>query len=151
VIVHKRVIQEVFELRKNFWKYETFGEEHGNYLRHKMIMAKRAMQTMVGLVTMIVCLCLSTITNKERSLPLESWTPENESIKCVFYTMQVISMAEVLYFVGTVDSFYVLMCTDIKIQFLLLKEKLRSLRSKAPIDCLNGLKTCIKHHNLLLR
>jgi hypothetical protein len=150
--VHEKVIQEVLELRKNFWKYETFGEEHANYLRREMITAIRATQIMVGLVTMIVlCLCLSSITNKEKSLPLESWTPENESVKCVLYTMQVMSMIEVIYLIGTVDSFYVVMCTEIKIQFLLLKEKLRSLRSKETIECLNGLKTCIKHHNLLLR
>jgi hypothetical protein len=71
--VHEKVIQEVLELRKNFWKYETFGEEHANYLRREMITAIRATQIMVGLVTMIVlCLCLSSITNKEKSLPLHT-------------------------------------------------------------------------------
>lgn len=154
MIFHSELIQKLLEERRQFWSYDMFGKDYETYLRHKMILATRVMKTMITLgVSVATLMNLSTLVDDNKKVPLECYIPEFKHSIPVVFIIEVLSLAEIIYLVGAVDALYVLMCTDIKIQFLLLQKKISTIRigQKTVNDCINDLKICVRHHNLLLR
>ncbi|EEZ99175.2 odorant receptor 7a isoform X1 [Tribolium castaneum] len=151
---HSKLIQNLLEDRKKFWSYEMFGETYGKFLRRKMVLATRLIQTMIFFGASVATLMfVSTLADDRKTVPLECWIPEFKHSTHVVLVMQFCSLCEIIYLVGAVDCLYVLTCVDIKIQFLLLQKKLKTIQVgvKPMEECLNELTICVKHHNLLLR
>ncbi|XP_044259044.1 odorant receptor 7a-like [Tribolium madens] len=151
---HSKLIQNLLEERKKFWSYDMFGKKYGKYLRHKMVLATRLIQTMILFGASVATLMfLATLADDTKKVPLECWIPDFKHSTHVVLVMQFFSLSEIIYLVGAVDCLYVLMCVEIKIQFLLLQKKLKTIQVELRTmeECLNDLIICVKHHNLLLR
>lgn len=154
MVFHSKLVQKLLEEKKQFWPYDILGEDYGKYLRYKMVLATGVMKTMMTLAVCVASLMnLSPLIDNAKKVPLECYIPEFKHSVPVVFLMESISLAEILYLVGATDALYVLMCTEIKIQFLLLQKKLTTIRvdQKTENECINDLKICVIHHNLLLR
>ena len=144
----------MLQRRNQFWNYDAFGENFAFYLRGKIILATGVIKVMWILSTILgTLLCFSFVVDDEKIVPLESWKPDDKYLCFALYIMQSLAIIEILYLVGAVDAFYVLMCVEIEIQLKLVRKKIEFVRVgfKSGRWCLKELIVCTKHHNLLLR
>jgi hypothetical protein len=90
-------------------------------------------------------------------LPHACWIPGNNFIiQVILHVMETIFFFETALLVGMFDEFYLLMCTELKIQFELLSTTVKSIKfgmvfSKDHEEiCWRKLTQCTKYHNFLL-
>ncbi|XP_063904937.1 odorant receptor 98a-like [Zophobas morio] len=133
MFMHRKLIKEVNKDRdENFWKYDLISTEMGLSFERQMII----------------------LFDRSKVVPLMCWTPEdNKLLTAVIYIMQVLIMLEIMWALLSLDSFYLLMCTDLRIQFLLLQKTIQSVKLGEGSDTKGLVKIidCTKHHKFLLR
>ena len=156
MFMHRKLIKEVNKDRdENFWKYDLISTEMGLSFERQMIICTRIIKVVVsGGVFTVILFCLTTVFDRSKVVPLMCWTPEdNKLLTAVIYIMQVLIMLEIMWALLSLDSFYLLMCTDLRIQFLLLQKTIQSVKLGEGSDTKGLVKIidCTKHHKFLLR
>lgn len=148
----KEIITERF---KYFWNYDLHGTEFGQTLQLKMKICSYIVRIVVsgGFVT-IVLFCLTTIVDKSKKVPLICWTPEDDGLwTYLIYCIEVLVLLEILYMLLTLDCFYLLICTDFRIQLILLRKAISSIHftDNNHENVLQNFINCTLHHKFLLK
>lgn len=154
MFVHGDLITQIIKERTcYFWEYNLFGAKFGKNLETKMKICSRIVKIVVsGGVVTIVLFCLTTVFDKTKVVPLVCWTPEDRVLTGIIYLIEVLIMFEIMYALLSLDCFYLLICTDLRIQFILLQKKIKSFRfGREDSESFRKIVHCTQHHNFLLQ
>ncbi|XP_068907035.1 odorant receptor 43a-like [Tenebrio molitor] len=155
MFVHGNLIKEVIKDREAcFWDYNMFGVEYGGTLQKKMIICTRIIKIVVsGGVVTVILFCLTTIFDEKKVVPLICWTPDDKLLTGLIYAIEVLVMLEIMYVLLSIDSFYLLICTDLRIQFILLQDMIKTVKfgEGSNQKALTKIIQCTQHHEFLLR
>jgi hypothetical protein len=131
-----------------------FGVEYGGTLQKKMIICTRIIKIVVsGGVVTVILFCLTTIFDEKKVVPLICWTPDDKLLTGLIYAIEVLVMLEIMYVLLSIDSFYLLICTDLRIQFILLQDMIKTVKfgEGSNQKALTKIIQCTQHHEFLLR
>ncbi|EFA02882.2 odorant receptor 130 [Tribolium castaneum] len=152
--VHGGLISQIIKERGcYFWNYDIFGPKFGQTLERKMNICTKIVKIVVsGGVVTIVLFCLTTVFDKSKVVPLVCWTPEDSLQTGIIYAMEVLIMFEIMWALLSIDCFYLLICTDLRIQFILLQRMIKSIKFGSNHDEKSFAKMvhCTQHHKFLL-
>lgn len=155
MFVHGNLIKEVIKDREAcFWDYNMFGVEYGGTLQKKMIICTRIIKIVVsGGVVTVILFCLTTIFDENKVVPLICWTPDDKLLTGLIYAIEVLVMLEIMYVLLSLDNFYLLICTDLRIQFILLQDMIKTVKfgEGSNQKALTKIIRCTQHHEFLLR
>jgi hypothetical protein len=158
IIVYGPVLEDLYCKRFYFWKHDLYGKIKGKEFR-------RRMASCISLIKCLWSMGVFSITFHSAApffieslvLPHSCWIPgDNFVIRIILHCMETIFYIETALLVGVFDQFYLLMCTELKIQFDLLSKTIRSINIGASFCeaheeiCWKKLKHCSKYHNFLL-
>ncbi|KAJ3632642.1 hypothetical protein MTP99_009636 [Tenebrio molitor] len=151
--------EEIFEEHSLFWTYDLFGNDAGDQFRKIMDFSISIIKMFWGggLVSTLVHL-LTPYFDKTLLLPHPCWIPRNNFVlRVIIYALEGIFYTEVIFLIGVFDGFYLLMCSNLKIQFSLLSKAVHSVQlgtnpTKSHEEvCWKKLKEYSQYHKFLLR
>ncbi|RZC31772.1 odorant receptor 22a-like [Asbolus verrucosus] len=128
LFVHGKLITEVIKECGQLWNYDLFGAKDEKALRQKMeFCIKMTKALAMASSGTIALLCLTAIFDEKKSVPLTCWTPDSKLATGIIFSLEVLTLLETLYLVVALDSFYLLICTAITVQFIMLQKMLEQL------------------------
>ncbi|RZB84938.1 hypothetical protein BDFB_006242, partial [Asbolus verrucosus] len=160
LLVHGRLFEEIIQERSHFWSYDLFGKDMGDKFRKQMAFGVSLIKAVIiGSCIAVLFHAWTPFFIKEDILPDPCFIPGNSIYSIVIlYTLEILFYAEVTFLVGVFDAFFLLMCTDLKIQFILLNKTVRSITIQESVTgnsdeniCWKKLLECWKHYDLLIR
>jgi hypothetical protein len=160
MLKHGSLWEEIFEARSYFWPYDSFGQSVGDKYRKIMDLSVLVVKMFWGSGLVSVLIHIATLIFVQGMLlPHPCWIPGNNSVmRVILYTLESVCYMESLFLVGVFDTFYLLMCMNLKIQFALLSSKavhsiqLGTSPTRAHEEvCLQKLKQYNRYHQFLLK
>ncbi|RZC39274.1 hypothetical protein BDFB_004152, partial [Asbolus verrucosus] len=152
-MVHGSLFEEIIQERSRFWNYDLFGQNTEKEFRKQMGFCVFLIKSLlIGCCTAITIHVFTPIFVEGYVLPDACFIPgDNNFFIIIIYSLEVLFYVETFFMVGIFDGFFLLMCTDLKIQFKILKKTVRSIRIEKNEDKYwIKLKTCCNYHNFLL-
>ncbi|XP_068902925.1 odorant receptor 43a-like [Tenebrio molitor] len=158
ILTYGSFFEDLYRKRIYFWKYDLFGKIKGNQYRKRMASCVSLVKVLwsIGFFSIAVH-SGAPIFVESMVLPHACWIPGNNFIiQVILHVMETIFFFETALLVGMFDEFYLLMCTELKIQFELLSTTVKSIKfgmvfSKDHEEiCWRKLTQCTKYHNFLL-
>jgi hypothetical protein len=159
LIIHGSLLEEIIEDHSHFWTYDLFGKASGNRLRKTMDLCVSIIKLFIigGVITASIY-WTAPFYIKNYSLPHACWIPGNNFVATVIlYILESIFYIEVVVIIVAFDGFYLLMCFNLKIQFILLCKAVNSIQlgvnaTKADEEvCWVKLKQYNHYHKFLLK
>ncbi|KAF2902785.1 hypothetical protein ILUMI_03401 [Ignelater luminosus] len=147
----------LIQITKLFWNPNRCSQQIATKLSQIYNLIYRLQTTyalfmLVGAVFMILAPLL------EKTLPMGIWTLEgHDKLHHFVMTEQLIIMPCSGILLWTLDCMYIGFCGEIVAQFKILCQYLKDLTTEVntfdetKVNYLNGMKTCIRHHQLMLR
>lgn len=101
----------------------------------------------------LMFIILSAINDDTKTVPFYCWIPKVHYAEEVIFVVEILILMVAVYYVLAVDSFYVLICMELQIQFKLMCAMVNSIRfgKDNEKNCLKKLTKCVENHNKLLR
>jgi hypothetical protein len=159
LIIHGSLLEEIIEDHSHFWSYDLFGKVSGNRLRKTMDLCVSIIKLFIigGVITASIY-WTAPFYIKNYSLPHACWIPGNNFVATIIlYILESIFYIEVVVIIVAFDGFYLLMCFNLKIQFILLCKAVKSIQlgvnaTKADEEvCWMKLKQYNHYHKFLLK
>jgi hypothetical protein len=154
IIVYGSLFEDLYRKRFYFWKYDLFGKIKGNQYRKRMATCVSLIKFIWGVGAFSIAVHSGAPIFVE-NLPLSHacWIPgDNFVIQVILHVLETVFYFETTLLVGVFDEFYLLICTELKIQFELLSKTIKSINigtefSRMHEDmCWRKLKRCSKYH-----
>jgi hypothetical protein len=155
---HGSLWEEIFEERSRFWTYDSFDTSTGDKFRKLMDLCVSIIKIFWGggFVSTLVHLTTPYL-DKELLLPHSCWIPGNNFVmRVILYVLEGIFYVEMVFLAGVFDGFYLLMCSNLKIQFALLSRAVRCIEiGPKPTEdheelCWKKLREYNRYHKFLL-
>ncbi|XP_063913207.1 odorant receptor Or2-like [Zophobas morio] len=160
LVVDGHLFDDIIKEIPRFWKYDLCGknDEKNKYSARMALCVKFIKFLWISGVVSLTFHSSAPIFVKEMSLPHACWIPGDIfAFRVIIYTLEVIFYIEVVFLLGVFDGFYLLMCTELKIQLELLEKAVNAIEFRADEDltnenkCWEKLKECSRYHKFLLR
>jgi hypothetical protein len=157
LLLHGSLFEEIMKEYSRFWGYDLFGTPTKNKFEKQMAFCLSIIKLLLagGAVSVVVHSTAPIYTGQY--LPHPCWIPGNNFIaRVVLYGLEVIFYVELVFYMVVFDGFYLLMCSNLQIQFALLGKAVRSIRlganaTKAHEEvCWKKLKEFSQYHKFLL-
>jgi hypothetical protein len=148
----------MIEEYSQFWTYDLFGTSAKYSCEKNMALSLSAIKLfLIGGAVSSVVHFTAPFYIEEYSLPHACWIPGNSfAARISLYTLETIFYIEIVVIVVAFDGFYLLMCSNLKIQFALLCKAVRSIQlgtnnNKVHEEvCWKNLKEFCEYHVFLL-
>ncbi|KAJ3632640.1 hypothetical protein MTP99_009634 [Tenebrio molitor] len=158
LLVHGSLFEEMIEEYSQFWTYDLFGTSAKYSCEKNMALSLSAIKLfLIGGAVSSVVHFTAPFYIEEYSLPHACWIPGNSfAARISLYTLETIFYIEIVVIVVAFDGFYLLMCSNLKIQFALLCKAVRSIQlgtnnNKVHEEvCWKNLKEFCEYHVFLL-
>ncbi|KAJ3656437.1 hypothetical protein Zmor_015516 [Zophobas morio] len=159
LVVDGHLFDDIIKEIPRFWKYDLCGknDEKNKYSARMALCVKFIKFLWISGVVSLTFHSSAPIFVKEMSLPHACWIPGDIfAFRVIIYTLEVIFYIEVVFLLGVFDGFYLLMCTELKIQLELLEKAVNAIEFRADEDltnenkCWEKLKECSRYHKFLL-
>ena len=155
VIAHGPLLEELIKRREFLWKYNSLTTEDGQQFHETMSSAGSTIKLFMIIGYISVCVhSVAPLFVEKLDLPHACWIPRNNDlIRKIIYIFEVITYNEIIILIVFFNGFYLLMCTELKIQFQILCKKIHSMRIDKHGEqlCWQEIKSCSSYHNLLLQ
>jgi hypothetical protein len=158
LLVHGSLFEEMIEEYSQFWTYDLFGTSAKYSCEKNIALSLSAIKLfLIGGAVSSVVHFTAPFYIEEYSLPHACWIPGNSfAARISLYTLETIFYIEIVVIVVAFDGFYLLMCSNLKIQFALLCKAVRSIQlgtnnNKVHEEvCWKNLKEFCEYHVFLL-
>ncbi|XP_063913227.1 uncharacterized protein LOC135129886 [Zophobas morio] len=155
LIIFKPIFEDLISQRTSFWKYHLLGTLTEKKCHKRMSLSLSIIKfLLVSEIFSISVHSAAPLFMEKLDLPHPCWIPgNNNKIRIVVYVLQVTFYVEVVFLLIVVIGFFLMMCTELKIQFELLCRMVSSINIEETGEklCWQQLKHCYKYHYFLLR
>jgi hypothetical protein len=130
LIIHGSLLEEIIEDHSHFWTYDLFGKAFGDRLRKTMDLCVSIIKLfIIGGVIAGLIYWTAPFYIKKYSLPHACWIPGNNSVATIIlYILESIFYIEINVIIVAFDGLYLLMCFNLKLQFVLLCKAVNSIK-----------------------
>ncbi|RZC41627.1 7tm 6 domain containing protein [Asbolus verrucosus] len=157
VVSQATQLEDLYNQRLRFWKYDMFGKEKGDKYRKRMtICAYLSRGLLIVTFTTAVFLGIRPIFVESKTLPEPLFVPgNNKFLKIFFYVAEMFYLCELILLTSFYDGTFLMMCGELEIQFQILKMAIRSIKigEDSTLEheetCCNQLKSCSLYHLFL--
>ncbi|EFA02945.1 odorant receptor 136 [Tribolium castaneum] len=153
IFTQSKLMVEIINDCENLWSLELFGPELGKKFKQQMKNCWTFVNVLVtsGFSTVLL-ICITTLTDKEKSLPFVCWIPGFPHATELIFLTQFVLLMNGLYYIKLTDAFYLLVCMDIQIQFKMMGKMLKTIHFGllSEKESWEKLVELAKHHNKIL-